>query len=445
MRKIFDRYKPLFIGFISGGIAFIIEVLVFKFFPASHEIHEILIGILIFLIFFITSIIFQYSYNNSKKKIENKERGKEEAQNKLRESEEKYRMLFDNSPFAVGLVDMTGKIIDVNRVHEIRAGYSKEDLIGKPFTELSVIPEKYIPIIAKEFKNLIKSGNSEPQEIQVYSKDGSLMWIYLYASLVKLGNKVVIQVISQNITTRKEVEQELIKLNKIKSEFLRRASHELKTPLISIKGFSNLILSLHGNHLDPEIISYLNEIDHGCERLQLIINDLLKTSQLESFELIHDLQEEDLAFLIKFCVNELNDHAIRRKHSIELNIHNKLSINIEKEEIHEVLSNLLSNAIKYIPPNGKIKVETKLTKGFVIISVRDNGIGFTDSQKQNLFQQFGKIERYGKGLDLGIDGTGLGLYISKRIVELHGGKIWMESEGKNKGSTFYFTPPFIPQ
>jgi len=141
----------------------------------------------------------------------------------------------------------------------------------------------------------------------------------------------------------------------------------------------------------------------------------------------------------------LNDHAIRRKHSIELNIHNKLSINIEKEEIHEVLSNLLSNAIKYIPPNGKIKVETKLTKGFVIISVRDNGIGFTDSQKQNLFQQFGKIERYGKGLDLGIDGTGLGLYISKRIVELHGGKIWMESEGKNKGSTFYFTLPFIPQ
>ena len=445
MRKIFDKYKPLLIGFISGGTAFIIEILVFNFFPASHEIHEILIGILIFLNFFITSIFFQYSYNNSKKKIEYKERGKKEAQNKLKESEEKYRVLFDSSPFAVGLIDMTGKIIDVNCVHEIEAGYSKEDLIGKPFTEVFVITEKYLPIIAKEFKNLIKNGISEPQEIQVYNKDGSLIWIYLYASLIKLGNKLVIQVISQNITTRKEAEQELIKLNKIKSEFLRRASHELKTPLISIKGFSNLILSLYGNHLDSEIISYLNEIDHGCERLQFIINDLLKASQLESFDLIHDLQEEDLPFLIKFCVSELRDLAIRRKHSIKLNIHNQLYVNIEKEEIHSVLSNLLSNAIKYTPPNGKIEVETKLTEGFVITSVRDNGIGFTDGQKQNLFQQFGKIERYGQGLDLGIDGTGLGLYISKRIVESHGGKIWMESEGKNKGSTFYFSLPFIPQ
>ncbi len=77
----------------------------------------------------------------------------------------------------------------------------------------------------------------------------------------------------------------------------------------------------------------------------------------------------------------------------------------------------------------------------MVISVRDNGIGFTDEQKKKIFQQFGKIERYGQGFDLGIDGTGLGLYISKRIVESHGGEIWMKSEGKSKGSTFYFTLP----
>jgi len=80
---------------------------------------------------------------------------------------------------------------------------------------------------------------------------------------------------------------------------------------------------------------------------------------------------------------------------------------------------------------------------FVVVSVKDNGIGFTDEQKKRIFRQFGKIQRYGQGLDLGIDGTGLGLYISKKIVESHGGKIWMESEGKNQGSTFYFTLPII--
>ena len=102
---------------------------------------------------------------------------------------------------------------------------------------------------------------------------------------------------------------------------------------------------------------------------------------------------------------------------------------------------LITNAIKYTPPNGKIEIKTELKEDSVVVSVKDNGIGFTEKQKKMIFQQFGKIERYGKGLDLGIDGTGLGLYISKRIVEAHEGKIWMESEGKNKGSTFYFTLP----
>ncbi len=97
--------------------------------------------------------------------------------------------------------------------------------------------------------------------------------------------------------------------------------------------------------------------------------------------------------------------------------------------------------LSYIQPMGKIEVKAELKKDFVVVSVSDNGIGFTEEQKERIFQQFGKIERYDKGLDLGIDGTGLGLYISKRIVEAHEGKIWMESEGKSKGSTFYFTLP----
>jgi signal transduction histidine kinase len=92
---------------------------------------------------------------------------------------------------------------------------------------------------------------------------------------------------------------------------------------------------------------------------------------------------------------------------------------------------------------GKIKIKTELKEDFMVISVKDNGIGFTNEQKKKIFQQFGKIERYGQGLDLGINGIGLGLKISKRIVESNGGKIWMESEGKGRGSTFYFTLPTV--
>ncbi|KKK40829.1 MAG: Signal transduction histidine kinase [Candidatus Lokiarchaeum sp. GC14_75] len=236
---------------------------------------------------------------------------------------------------------------------------------------------------------------------------------------------------------------ELEKLNELKSEFLRRASHELKTPLISIKGFSDLILSSYTDQLDPVIISNLREINDGCERLQNIINNLLKTSRLESPDLEPKLKNEDLSFLIKFCVHELQTLAKRRNQSIKLEIQDEIYVNMEKEEIHDVLSNLLINAIKYTPPMGKIEIKTELQDNSVVVSVIDNGIGFTNEQKNRIFQQFGKIERYGQGLDLGIDGTGLGLYISKRIVELHGGKVWMESEGKNKGASFYFTLPTV--
>jgi PAS domain S-box-containing protein len=253
--------------------------------------------------------------------------------------------------------------------------------------------------------------------------------------------KDYVNIYGMDITERKHIEDKLKEVNRLKSEFLRRASHELKTPLISIKGFSDLILSLYINQLDAVIVLKLKEINYGCERLQKIINNLLEASRLETTDLKPKLQVEDLSFLIKFCVHELESLVVSRNQSIRLDIPLELFVKIEKEEIHDVISNLLTNAIKYTPPNGKIEIKTELKEDSVVVSVKDNGIGFTEEQKTKIFQQFGKIERYGQGLDLGIDGTGLGLYISKRIVESHGGKIWMDSEGKNKGASFYFSLP----
>ena len=243
------------------------------------------------------------------------------------------------------------------------------------------------------------------------------------------------------IFERKKVEEELRELSRLKSEFLRRASHELKTPLISIKGFSDLILSLYSGDLKPDVIIKLKEILHGCERLQYIINDLLQASRLDATDLKPKTKKEDLSFLIKFCVNELRSLANSRNQSINLEIQDEIITIFEKEEIYDVLSNLLTNAIKYTLPSGKINVKTEILEDSVIVSVKDNGIGFTDNEKLRIFKQFGKIERFGQGHDLGIDGTGLGLYISKKIVESHNGRMWMESEGKNKGSTFSFSLP----
>ncbi|MFX1480836.1 MAG: sensor histidine kinase, partial [Promethearchaeota archaeon] len=213
-------------------------------------------------------------------------------------------------------------------------------------------------------------------------------------------------------------------------------------PLISIKGFTELLLTLHKPKLDKDVISILEEIKDGSKRLEKIINLLLESTKLEAGQLELNKSKEDLSFLIRFCVNELKGLARLRNQSIELKIHESLKTEFDKERMYEVFSNLLVNAIKYTPPRGNIKIESKIKDNFYIISVKDNGIGFTGEEKKQAFKQFGKIERYGQGWDVAIEGTGLGLYITKKLVELHGGKIWLESAGRNLGSSFYFTIPF---
>ena len=364
------------------------------------------------------------------------------AEKKLKESEEKFRKAFHSSPNLLAITKMEDdEIVNVNEGFLLTLGYTREDVIGKTTINLNIWVD---PDERNRFLNVLKEKKRAKEvEVQIRTKSGQILPTLFSGEIIKLNNELHLITIATDITELKKSEKKLEELSIIKSEFLRRASHELKTPLISIKGFSDLILSLYADQLDPVILSKIREINDGCERLQNIINNLLKTSRLESPELKPKVQKEDLSFLIKFCVHELESLAERRNQSIKIDILNDLNANIEKEEIHDVLSNLITNAIKYTPPKGKIEIKTELKEDSVVVSVSDNGIGFTEEQKTKIFQQFGKIERYGQGLDLGIDGTGLGLYISKRIVELHGGKIWMESEGKNRGASFYFTLPTV--
>ncbi len=467
-----------------------------------------------------------------------------EAQNRLRESEEKYRMGFESSTDGIASADMEGIFIDCNNAFLKMLGYSSKEIFKLGFREVTpqrwhemedsmmisqLADEKDSGIYEKEY--IRKDGTIFPVNVRFWiikddQGDPVRMWtivrditerkkaeekitslakfpsenphpvlrlnrnkiIYMNNSAryllnveendeipdiirkeverafetnfivdvdIELKDKVysftITPFVEQNyvnlygmdITESKLAELKLIEINKLKSEFLRRASHELKTPLISIKGYSDLILALHKDQISSEIISKLNEINRGCERLQNIINNLLETSRLESPELKPEVQKEDLSFLIKFCVHELQSLTQARNQTLDLNIQDGQYGIFEKEEIHDVISNLLTNAIKYTPPYGKISINTEEKGDFIMISVKDNGIGFTEEQEGRIFKQFGKIERYGQGLDLGIDGTGLGLYISKKIVESHGGEIWMESEGKSKGTTFYFTIPSI--
>ncbi|MFX1418358.1 MAG: PAS domain S-box protein [Promethearchaeota archaeon] len=368
-----------------------------------------------------------------------------QTEQKLKESEENFRTIAEQA-FIGTLIIQNDKVEYVNNAllqifeysHEEIDGWTKSDLIKLIFPE----DLHYL----REYREKLRAGESDIKQYysyRVFTKYGKTKWIDQFSRPIIYKGKSAELVTIMDITEKKRAEQELIKLNSLKSELLRRTSHELKTPLVSIKGFSDLLLTVHKDKLDDYVLATIHEIKLGCERLENLIQDILKTSELESESVELKKSEEDLSFLIKLCIKELQGLIKLRNHEIRLDIHDKLITYLEPDQIHLVISNLLNNAIKYTPPNGRIEIKSAIMDDSILISIHDNGIGLTNEEKKRLFSQFGKIERYGQGLDIISDGSGLGLFITKKIVELHSGRIWVRSKGRNKGSTFYFSLPLI--
>ncbi|MHA1985728.1 MAG: ATP-binding protein [Promethearchaeota archaeon] len=372
-------------------------------------------------------------------------------------------------------------IFQDNRVKYVNHHLS--DIIGQEFLDLmsmsvydvlDLIPFEYRELIKLNFKE-VEGGIKETLDITypLHHKNGIKIWVHSYGRRFHFMGKPAIFVLTKFISTykqikenvgssidlnepiiddviKKELEQNLNQLNfklneinKLKKELLYRISHELKTPLIPVKGYADLLLRTYKGKLDDKIFSYLKAIMDGSDRLEKLINELLESSNLENSQIQLNFIDGDLISLIERTLEELNDIIKIRNHSIILNLNDELLTKFDEEKIQKVLSNILLNAVNYTPKNGQIKISSRVKNDNIIICINDDGIGITSDEKDKLFRQFGKIERYGKGWDITSDGPGFGLYNSKKIIELHSGKIWVESEGKNKGSTFCFSIPII--
>ncbi len=356
---------------------------------------------------------------------------RKDAEQKLKESEEKFRAIFESIPDLYFLVDEKGTYLEFKGNKELLF-LTPDMFLGKNIHE--TLPKDVAEIYNKA---IIKTLETQKPTIIEYSLPiNEKMHYYEARNLYFSKSQVAIFV--RDITERKEVEN-------LKSEILDRISHELKTPLASIKGFSEMILTLFKEKIDDDVAECAYQINKGCSRLQDLVNNVIESIELPSEKVERKKTSEDLSKIITDCVQELTGLAKLRNNSIKLKIQESSIIELEKNEIHEVISNLLANALKYTPPGGEILIETNVSKDFIIVSFKDTGIGITKEERELLFKRLGKIERFGLGWDVDSEGLGLGLFISKNIIDLHGGKIWVDSEGRNKGSTFYFSLPIISE
>ncbi|MFX1352802.1 MAG: PAS domain S-box protein [Promethearchaeota archaeon] len=367
---------------------------------------------------------------------------RKKTQDLLRDSEEKYRILFEKAPFSILLINTNGIIIDCNPTLTKLFGYDKSDLIGKNYINLPIVLKEHVPILQERLKKIREGQMLPPIDIQVYKKDGTIIWINFESTLVKMGNEKFFITMGYNISEKKEAEKKLYELDKIRKEFIDRASHELKTPITTIYGAYQLIDQFHKQKLHKDVIEIFEMAFSGTKKLKKLVDDLLDLSHLESKVLKLEKGDIDLIQLVRKCVSELEFLMKSKLQTHNLILPKSLIINIDESRMELVLSNLLSNAIKYTPNGGEITVKVEKLNKFAQISVKDTGIGLRKDEMEKLFKKFSKIRKsFGNNLERYEDGTGLGLHIAKEIVELHDGKIWVESGGKSKGTTFFVNLP----
>lgn len=361
----------------------------------------------------------------TKKVTEEKKR--KSVEKALKEKEEQYRHLVEMAPDMIYSVSKDKKFTSLNPAFEEITGWKATDWIGKPFME-TIHPDD-IPISIEKFREGLFGKESRRYELRILAKNGEYVTLE-FNSKPKIENGKIVGKfgIGRDITERKELERK-------KDEFISVTTHELKTPLTTIKAFAQILKKRSEQIQDKKSLLYIHKMDTYIDRLTYLVKDLLDASKINAGRLSLMLEEFSLCDLIKEIVDDLSETT--DKHQIIINCAKTSKIIADKHRIGQVLTNLLSNAIKYSPYPSQIIIKCVEHKKMSTISVRDFGIGISKENWGKVFDRFVQIKELEKEA---LPSLGLGLYISAEIVKRHEGNIWLKSE-KGKGSTFFFTLP----
>jgi len=394
------------------------------------------------------------------------------AEDALRESEERYRGVIDSAFDMIQSLKPDGSIIFVNPTWMKILGYTESELTGLNMFDV-IHPDSQQHCI-ELFGKVLDGESAVDMQAIFIAKDGSPIQVEGSASPRIIGGKVVsTQGIFRDITERKLAEQKLIELNeklqefnlsleqkvkertndlevatfeaesanKAKSEFLASMSHELRTPLNAIIGFSQILQDEDYSTLEERDRGYAKDIYESGSHLLNLINDILDLAKVESGTMELELEPVNIKHLLESSLIMIKEKAL--KHNIELvtSITSDLEdteITADERKLKQIVFNLLSNAAKFTPDGGNITIGCRKEEDKLAISVTDTGVGIAKDELDKVFEEFYQTK---DGSKAKVAGTGLGLPLARTFVEMHGGKIWAESGGKDKGSRFTFSIP----
>ncbi len=343
-----------------------------------------------------------------------------------RAEEEKEKTLAIVSSFPDGLLvfDNKNKLLVMNKRAEEFLGLKGKKVIGKSIEELSNIAAFSLLInaigksINEVFRKELKINENLILEVSVVSMRGKKK---------EIGKFVVLH----DITREKAIE-------KLKSDFVSIAAHQLRTPLSAIKWTLTTLLEGDFGELNPEQREYLEKANLSNERMINLVDDLLNLSRIEEGKYVRKDEFFELDKVVEKTIESLKTEIKKKNLKVSFKKLRKIpKILADKEKIGLAVQNLIENAVNYTLDNGQIKISLDFNGEEIKFSVSDSGIGIPQDQQKKIFSRF---FRSAKAKKIRTEGSGLGLYITKNIIESHGGKIWFESK-ENEGTTFYFTIP----
>lgn len=363
----------------------------------------------------------------------------------LRSQEQELQFILDGVPATIWFKDTHNRILRVNRAAAKMVGMSPDQLQGRSTFDL-------FPAIAQKLYEddleVIRSGKPklgilEPHDLP----DGRRHWVQTdkvpYTD--PQGRVMGVIVFSVDVTARQESEEKLKaayekleELVRARTQFLNTTAHELRTPLTPIILQTHLLSDALSKATDATQRRGFEILTRNIRRLEHLVNDVLDAARLQSGRLQLRRRRVDLSRLVAEAFESFQEPARKAEVSLELQPARPLEVDADPDRLEQVLYNLVGNALKFTPPGGRVTLQCVASGDHAIVTVQDNGSGIEPSKISRLFQPFSQVHDTSRSAE---GGTGLGLFVSKGIVEEHGGQLWCYSAGTNTGATFSFRIP----
>lgn len=385
-----------------------------------YIIYAVSIGVVSIVIIFLLLLIEERS---NRKRVE-----------KMTEKLHKFKLAFENASDHMVITDPDGIAIHANKKATDITGYANEEIIGRKVGTKDNWGGLMDAEVYEELWDTVKNKKRPYQGfLRNKRKNGTIYEVEVKISpvLSKAGEVQYFVGIERDVTKEK-------KLERAKSEFVSLASHQLRTPLTAIRWILEILNGDEMGKLNKKQRELLGQAAQSNERMVSLINDLLNISRIESGRLAVEPEPIDIISLCKDIVKEIKPVYLKKRQNFSFKYEKDIPIiNLDKKLIWEAVLNLLSNAIKYTEEKGKITLDVRIKKDKLLISVIDTGFGIPDEDKSKLFEKFYRSE---KAIATETEGTGLGLFMVKAVIEASAGNVWFESE-EGKGSTFTISLP----